>query len=61
MSRVHDNPFRVGPLELRWWDGGPLGEQSHWLSLKCRRRPRSFVFKRTVHRHMVALTIWINR
>lgn len=61
MSRVHDDPLRIGPLEVRWWDSVDPGERAHWLSLKCRRRPRSFVFKRAVDRHLVALTVWINR
>lgn len=57
--RVHDNPVRVGPLEVRFWesDGPPL-PVARWLSLMAFRR--SLVFKLTRDESLV-LVVWAHR
>ena len=66
MNRVHDNPIRIGPLEIRCWHdlaypGIGRGPTQRWWSLKCRGRRKSYVLKRTGEVRSTIFVLWVNR
>ena len=64
MARVHDDPIRVGRIELRHWreDLRP-SEQQQWCSLKWRGRRGSYVLKRLSWpgKRSQVYVLWVNR
>jgi hypothetical protein len=64
-SRTHDNPVRLGRLEVRFWRDSDPGQQAQWITFVGQRKRRSLSVKLRCERwapdrpHQVVVSVWV--